>query len=237
MRGTHAVWSPDGSKLAVVRRGLNGSADIHVLDVADGRTYSLVADPANDWGPAWSPDGSKIAFTRGEQVFIVNADGSDERPFAGGQGPAWAPDGSRLAVSVLTGPFVQIGPNSYLMGPKLFVVGRDGTATQLVTNDTAVVFTKAWAPDGARIAFCMARVTAYPTLPADIYLINPDGGDLVNLTNSSADEWGPAWSPDASKIAFAIGYQIYVMNADGSDAVNISRNAYVDWYPSWRRPR
>ena len=31
------------------------------------------------WSPSWSPDGTSIAFTGDGQVFVVNADGTDER--------------------------------------------------------------------------------------------------------------------------------------------------------------
>jgi Tol biopolymer transport system component len=53
------AWSPDGTKIAFVRRG-----DIFVMD-ADGSnptnlTYSQSMD---NQGPAWSPDGTRIAFS------------------------------------------------------------------------------------------------------------------------------------------------------------------------------
>src|SRR4051812_48337400 len=51
--------------------------------------------------PQWSPDGRRLAFTRDDEIWIVEADGSRltrvvANP-AGGHDPRWSPDGRRLA--------------------------------------------------------------------------------------------------------------------------------------------
>jgi TolB protein len=55
--------------------------------------------------PAWSPDGRRIAFTSGkqgvEQIYVMNADGSNAHPVTQGSAanflPAWSPGGKRIA--------------------------------------------------------------------------------------------------------------------------------------------
>jgi hypothetical protein len=57
------------------------------------------------WDPAWSPGGDKIAFTsnfmHGDNVFMINIDGSDlvrlaVNPNEWDHHPSWSPDGSRI---------------------------------------------------------------------------------------------------------------------------------------------
>ncbi|MGD9734550.1 MAG: TolB family protein [Solirubrobacterales bacterium] len=101
-----AVFSPDGSRLALViehpfprpqvrkSKGstarLYGETDIAVKDLATGAVRTLTSGPALDGSPAWDPSGQRLAFVRlgnplqseaaafgiGDSVYEVNADGS-----------------------------------------------------------------------------------------------------------------------------------------------------------------
>lgn len=71
--------------------------------------------------PVWSPDGTKIAYTK-EQIYIMNADGSDLRNateytrssrFAH---PSWSPDGTRMIVE-----------RTQNIGPEIVELLADGT--------------------------------------------------------------------------------------------------------------
>ncbi|KAH8648673.1 hypothetical protein BX600DRAFT_484314 [Xylariales sp. PMI_506] len=64
--------SPDGSKLAYVSTAINYTANVFVLDIANGisinvtgsdETVGNLASPHGFFRPAWSPDGSWIAMT------------------------------------------------------------------------------------------------------------------------------------------------------------------------------
>lgn len=60
-------WSPDGSRIAFDHRvntalTSGSTADISIVNVADGTVRPLVTQPGSDSGPVWSPDGSTIAF-------------------------------------------------------------------------------------------------------------------------------------------------------------------------------
>src|SRR6266571_4551101 len=68
MSGPAFDWAPDGAAIAFSHSPSPAGddwvrADVSVVDVATGRTRSLVATPAAEGGPAWSPDGRWIAVT------------------------------------------------------------------------------------------------------------------------------------------------------------------------------
>jgi uncharacterized protein YgiM (DUF1202 family) len=82
---------------------LSSGGDIMVIN-ADGSGLHRLTHGID---PALSPDGQSVAFTRwnGEDgsLWIINVDGSNERPVLGetkqAKHPAWSPDGKRIVVN------------------------------------------------------------------------------------------------------------------------------------------
>jgi dipeptidyl aminopeptidase/acylaminoacyl peptidase len=103
-----------------------------------------------------SPDGNRVIYTRQHvnvledkwdpELWIVNADGSQNRFFVKGSGARWSPDGKRVL-------FLADGEPK---GSQLFVrwVDVDGPATP-VTHVTETPRSPRWSPDGKSIAFSM----------------------------------------------------------------------------------
>jgi Tol biopolymer transport system component len=97
-----ASWSPDGSQIAfhaIDRSSQYLNLDIFVMN-ADGTNRIKLADsPTLDLFPVWSPDGSQIAFYSARdmngEIYLMNADGSDQRRLTftrGGEGEIqWIP--------------------------------------------------------------------------------------------------------------------------------------------------
>lgn len=80
-------WSPDGERILVTRLG--PAKGFRLLTIApDGSDERLLASETH-WGH-WSPDGRRIAFGRGAGVFVIDADGSNERSL--GRLPSGRPD-------------------------------------------------------------------------------------------------------------------------------------------------
>lgn len=91
-------WSPDDTRIAFMDFG--GDGDIHVIN-ADGTGEVSLGAPGYDSEPAWSPDGAKIAFLSrrhgpGDEIYLMNADGSGATRVTYSDQPAGAPAGSHL---------------------------------------------------------------------------------------------------------------------------------------------
>ncbi len=171
----------------------------------------------------------RIAFGRftvplqRNEIWAVNADGSNPVNLADGGGPAWSPDGTQIAFS---------------RDHNIYVMNADGRGAVRITDAGAPPYAggPAWSPDGSRIAFTYGSGSG-PTLESDVYVMNTDGSGQVNLTNDPAFDGRPAWSPDGSKIAFGSmrdgEMDIYVMNADGSNVVRLTDFDFGVWNPAW----
>lgn len=133
---TDPAWSPDGSQLAYAQ-DTTGRRTFQVFArslAPDSRPVQLT-EAGQNFSPAWSPDGTRIAFisTRTRQVskvYIMRADGSDERILTFGDGnaensdPAWSPDGV----------YVAFASNRNGGVFNIFIMTPDGGNIQQVTN-------------------------------------------------------------------------------------------------------
>src|SRR2546423_7184689 len=67
-------WSPDGRSIAF-ERGPSNTAEIYVTRL-DGTGLVSLTNGLGGRDPDWSPNGQKIAFAYGNDVFVMNSDGS-----------------------------------------------------------------------------------------------------------------------------------------------------------------
>jgi serine/threonine protein kinase/Tol biopolymer transport system component len=109
--GFSANWSPDGKKLAF-SMGVVGYSGVAIFDPAIKETELLIVPGKK---PKWSPNGQYIAFVRdsrflsisefigaerrhqgrgpaGDEVWVMNADGTEPRRLARGNWPSWSQD-------------------------------------------------------------------------------------------------------------------------------------------------
>ena len=145
------------------------------------------------------------------QIFLMNADGTDQRLLVGLEGgaafPSFSHNGKRLCF------------HSFAEPRDIYTVNIHGTGLTNITRGLLPLGNHIrcdWSPKGNRIAF-----TSNSDGDNDIYVINADGSGLVQLTNTPRADANAAWSPTSDRIAFESNRaesakpEIYVMNADG----------------------
>jgi len=87
-------WSPDGRYL-LISAGSPGDKDIYKLDL-QGNSITRLTSGGNNNSPAFSPNGKYIAYNslrnNGQaDIYIMRADGSDERQLTSHPEPDWQP--------------------------------------------------------------------------------------------------------------------------------------------------
>jgi Tol biopolymer transport system component len=189
--------SPDGGTIAFY--GLDGITSIGV----DGTGQRVLVPGVPDRGGdakhnlSWSPDGSKIAYSWHEDVWVMNADGSDRQRLThsrGGSGsyfPAWSPDGSTIAYWHGSSDGRDGGPPD----AEIYTIPAVGGEPTRLTHDDASSIEPAWSPDGTQIVYREAE-------PAGLVVMNADGSDPRVVTREGANPWAPTWSPDGARIAY-----------------------------------
>ena len=224
------VWSPDGQRIAYLRRSGRGSDDgwgVFTMAVDGSDSRGVVGPRPLARPPVWSPDGQALAYVSasgGEQVSLIVApvsavDGADLRRWeevATGLdiGPvAWSPDGQHLAFGVVSSD----------MTSGLHVSAPDGSEVRLLYAGPEVARTRykgtawptyrvSWSPDGEEILFAVGyRFLNYRDVPnvihpASIYTTRPDGSGLreIDFGAYGSDDlavYGVTWSPDGAEIA------------------------------------
>ncbi|MCP4760989.1 MAG: hypothetical protein GY870_04350 [archaeon] len=96
--GDDPNWSPDGSKI-LYGKYYSNNEELFVIDTAGISDTRLTENDRTDRFPAWSPDGTMITWSSSIQIYVMNADGSNERRLDYGKYPSWTPDSEYIIYS------------------------------------------------------------------------------------------------------------------------------------------
>jgi Tol biopolymer transport system component len=120
-------WSPDGTRIVYYGAIEQGKDSVYVMN-ADGSDLRTLG--AGIW-PSWSPDGSKILYGLDQDIYEMQADGTNPRPlFEDAVMARWSPDGTRIA-------FIRVtwrAPQGWPSMSNLFIMNADGSGTLQLTE-------------------------------------------------------------------------------------------------------
>jgi TolB protein len=239
------------------------ASEIYLVNGDGTNPRRLTDNEAGDGLAALSPDGKKIVFdsTRNADVgeprntsdlFLMNADGSEQTFLTRGSSVTWSPDCKEIAFHASAsgaGTPIKPDPGSATSDSDIFVANVDDVlasteAPTNLTNSQGIIDDDPdWSPDGEKIVYTAHPATDDPRLSnqAEIHVRGVDGsGTPEQLTTNSEEERGPSWSPDGSLVVYACrtgggasDFEICVMNADGSDMQQLTNNSVADLTPTF----
>jgi Tol biopolymer transport system component len=179
------AWSPDGTRIAFVSSRDGGGNEIYTMNSSDGSGVRKLTDNGiREFEPTWSPDGTRIAFNREYKIWVMDADGADQKQlteFSGSGGhydPDWSPDGTKIAYVAWN----ETAPED------IWVMNADGSAQRNVTNSEEGDRFPVWSPNGRKIAYTVNF--------DDMWTITAEGTSPTNITNTPASiDFQPSWQP------------------------------------------
>jgi hypothetical protein len=142
-------WSPDGTRIAFSAGSPEPRAEknIYVMQADGTDKVPITTNPAEGRGfaegPVWSPDGTRIAYYRygflGNELVVMNADGTSPVALGFGARPAWQPITNRPpdCTNVTSTPGTLWPPNRKLV-PVVLSGATDPDGDQVTLTVTGV---------------------------------------------------------------------------------------------------
>jgi len=201
----------------------DGNFEIYAMNADGTGTTRLTSDPAADRFPAWSPDGDRISWTRGGDVMVMDADGTNVVNLTPGgadvaEKPTWWMDGTSVA-------YVRRSPGGR---SEIWRVSAQGTGAPvaLVAEPSADVFDPVIDSGAGRIVYSSTSGNARSDLmSADLLGNDRRPVPAINgagVVNEVADVAPVAGRLTFSRSVGAAPYEIIAADRTGANAAVVS---------------
>jgi TolB protein len=223
-------WSPDRRYLVFTAFRSRGKQDIHLVELATGKRWTLVSQPGLNITPAVSPDGNFLAYASSQEgtVELYKMDTRTKAVqrltfhAAGDLSPSWSPTGQEIAFTSDRGG-----------GPQIYLMSADGSNIRRLTYDGDYNAAPAWSPRANWIAYVCRTVERQYKL----CMISPDGEKRQQITTGPGVDDSPSWSPDGRHLAFSSNRDgkshIYMINSDGTELERLTSGGAHHSSPTW----
>lgn len=227
--GPPVLWSPDSQRVAFLAQENGASPDRLMAVNADGSNpvelsagLPFLANVNRTF--RWSSDGQWVAFTTGQELYVVQGDGTNlELVTSTLPGNAstlpfrfrWSPDSQELA-------YVAVDPALPVV--RLYVTEPGGESREVSGNNTESVGPIwAWSPAGGQLAL----IAAYDQGPVELRVAAADGSGTLVVSGLEIPE-DLRWSPDGEFLAYrtfpGAPHGVWSVRADGTDLVELTGN-------------
>lgn len=198
----------------------------------DGTGLKRLTDaPGYDAEGAYSPDGKKIVFcslrdakagdadpSRYGEIYLMNADGSDQRRLTSSPGydggPFFSPDGQ----GIIWRRFDEQGVTADIYTMKL-----DGTDVQRLTDFGAMSWAPYYHPSGKYVIFTSNKL-GFSNF--ELYLVGRDSVEPVRVTFTEGFDGLPVFSPNGKQLCWTSG-----RTPDGKSQLFLADWNYEDFSP------
>jgi Tol biopolymer transport system component len=218
--------SPDGSLLAYVRDGDEGTNQIFIAGIDGTEVRQMTHDPMGAFEPAWSPDGTRIAYTASatgsgsRNLFIVDVASGESRQITDKglvEGPSFTPDGSSVVYThAIVPPMLKIVPVTGGKSTPLFPLGADLAGAE---NGSL-------SPDGSLVTFLEQGPV---NVGGNRWVANADGTERRLLPACLIDSPSGTWSPDGSRIVCSAATDVRVVDIATGDVTRIDAVGGAIW--------
>ena len=222
-------FSPDGEQIVFSLQTENGVISTLWKINSDGTGITQLTEVGRYGGAYFSPDGTKIAYNDLNEIFLMNADGTNPVSlFLSERNVLWpfySPDGNEIY-------YTQTVPGGYNEIWKVNI--QDQTYTQVTSGESTFYRSPEFLKDGSKIIYTRAGQSGFEGNA--IMSMNPDGTDKT-VIHAGTTVSHASVSPDNTKLAFIKldgDVDLYVMNVDGTNVAEIySRGDLNTLQPSW----